>query len=143
MSSNNILWQGKSCPDGLPLSLTTYILTDEKLIIRKGLLNLQEKEVRLYRILSISLNCTLGQQLCGVGTIHCCAADKAMPEFDIVDVKDPRRVMELLSDAAEQSRERKGITIHELMSRKYSADDIDPDNLPAGLDLHKPDAERA
>lgn len=134
MRSNNILWSDKSCPNGLPLSLTTYILTDEKLLIRKGLLNQQEEEVRLYRILSISLNRTLSQRLCGIGTIHCCAADKTNPEFDIVDVKDPRRVMEILSDAVEQSRERKGVTVHELMSKKYA--DVDPDNLPDGLDLH-------
>lgn len=133
MSSNNILWQGKSHHD--LFSPSTYIITDEKLIIRKGLLGLKEEEVRLYRILSVSLSCTLRQRICGEGTIHCRTADKVIPEIDLVDVKDPRRVMEILSDAVEQSRESKGVTVHELMNKKFSNDE--PDSQPGGIGLFK------
>ena len=40
---------------GLPLSFTKYSLSEERLFIEKGFLNKQEDEVRLYRIMDISL----------------------------------------------------------------------------------------
>ena len=37
-----IIWTGKKCIMGMPISFTRYILTDSKLITRVGLLNLKE-----------------------------------------------------------------------------------------------------
>lgn len=72
---------------GLPLSFTKYSLTDEKLLIKTGVLNTNEEEIRLYRILDVTLKRSLGQRIFRVGTIHCCSADKSTPEFDIKSVK--------------------------------------------------------
>ena len=73
---------------GLPLSFTVYKLTEEKLIVETGFLSKKEEEIRLYRILDITLNRPLGQRLFGVGTIHCCSGDKSSPEFDIQKIKN-------------------------------------------------------
>ena len=40
---------------GLPWTFTKYAATDEKLLIRTGVLNVKEEEVRLYRILDLTL----------------------------------------------------------------------------------------
>ena len=40
---------------GLPWSFTVYSFDEERLFIEKGILSKQEDEVRLYRILDISL----------------------------------------------------------------------------------------
>ena len=59
-----ILWQDKKRTlFGLPLSFTTYIITEEKLLIQSGFLNKKEEEVRLYRILDLTLRRSLGQRL--------------------------------------------------------------------------------
>ena len=47
---------------GLPLSFTKYRLTEDRLFIEKGFLSKNEDEVRLYRILDLSLNRSLGQR---------------------------------------------------------------------------------
>lgn len=86
---------------GLPLSFTKYSLTEEKLLIKTGFLSLNEEEVRLYRILDVTLKKSLRQRIFGVGTIHCCSADKSTPEFDIKAVKNPEWVKETLSDLIE------------------------------------------
>ena len=39
-----VLWTGKKCILGMPISFTRYILTDTRLITRVGLLNLKEDE---------------------------------------------------------------------------------------------------
>ncbi len=100
---------------GLPLSFTKYCLTDEKLLVKKGFLNLEEEEVRLYRIMDVTLKRSLGERIFGVGTIHCCSADKSTPEFDIKSVKNSEAVKNLLSDAIERERMERRVGMREIM----------------------------
>ena len=92
---------------GLPWSLTVYKLTEEKLLIETGFFSKKEEEIRLYRIMDLTLRRTFGQRLIGVGTIHCCTADKSTPEFDILSVKKPKEVKNLISDLVEKQRDAK------------------------------------
>ncbi len=101
---------------GLPLSFTTYMLEDDKLLISTGFLSKREEEIRLYRIMDLTLKRSFGERLCGVGTIHCCSADKSTPEFDIKHIKNPREVKNLLSDMVEEERERKRIAGREFLA---------------------------
>ena len=55
---------------GLPWTFTVYGLTEDRLFIKTGVLNIHEDEVRLYRILDLSLRKTLWQRIMGLGTIH-------------------------------------------------------------------------
>lgn len=110
---------------GLPWSFTVYSLTKEKLIIKTGLLNKHEEEVRLYRIMDLALNRTLGQRIFGLGTVHVNSADKSTPEFDIKSIKDSERVKDMLSDMVEEERMRKRVSGREYMS-DYS-DSLDDD----------------
>ena len=101
---------------GLPWTFTKYAATDEKLLIRTGVLNVKEEEVRLYRILDLTLKRTLFQRLWGLGTIHVCSADKSTPEFDILNIKNPVIVKNMLSDMGEEERRKKRVSGREFMS---------------------------
>ena len=101
---------------GLPWTFTKYAATDEKLLIRTGVLNVKEEEVRLYRILDLTLKRTLFQRLWGLGTIHVCSADKSTPEFDILNIKNPEIVKNMLSDMVEEERRKKRVSGREFMS---------------------------
>lgn len=109
---------------GLPLSFTVYRLTEEKLYIETGFLSKKEEEVRLYRVMDLTLNRPLGQRIFGLGTIHCCTADKSTPEFDIKKIKNSRDVKNMISDMVEKEREAKRVS-----SREFMDDDSDHDNL--------------
>lgn len=109
---------------GLPLSFTTYKLTEEKLFVETGFLSKKEEEVRLYRIMDLTLNRPLGQRIFGLGTIHCCTADKSTPEFDIKKIKNSRDVKNLLSDMVEKERQAKRVS-----SREFMDDDFEHDEL--------------
>jgi len=100
---------------GLPLSFTVYKLTNEKLMVETGFLNKKEEEVRLYRILDITLRRSLGERLFGLGTIHCCSADQSTPEFDIKRIRSSSAVKELLSDLVEKEREARRVSSREFM----------------------------
>ena len=100
---------------GLPWSFTRYFLQEEKLIVRTGLINQTEEEIRLYRIMDITLKLPLGQRLWGLGTIHLCTADRTAPELDILRIKNARQVKDMLSDLVEKERTEKRIAARELM----------------------------
>ena len=101
---------------GLPWTFTKYAATDEKLLIRTGVLNVKEEEVRLYRILDLTLKSTLFQRLWGLVTIHVCSADKSTPEFEILNIKNPEIVKNMLSDMVEEERRKKRVSGREFMS---------------------------
>lgn len=116
---------------GLPLSFTKYFLTDEKLIIKSGFLTTKEEEVRLYRILDVTLKKSIFQRIFRVGTIHCCSADKTTPEFEIQSVKNPDWVKETISDMVESERTRKHVSSREHMigdDDDFDHDDYDDDH---------------
>lgn len=110
---------------GLPLSFTKYALSKERLFIETGFFNKNEDEVRLYRIMDISLSRSFAQRIFGVGTIHCCSADKTMKDFDIVSIKHPKEVKEQLSELIESQRDAKRVTNREYMEDDHGDMDMD------------------
>ena len=51
-----IIWRDRKRPFlGLPWSFTIYTLTEEKLLVKTGILRQKEEEVRLYRIMDATL----------------------------------------------------------------------------------------
>lgn len=125
MERPGVVWQDrKRIIFGLPWTFTKYVLTKEKLLIQTGILNTKEEEVRLYRIMDVTLRRSLGQRLFGLGTIHCCSADKSTPEFDIKWIPDSDAVKEKLSDLVEAERMAKRVS-----SREFMADEDDGELL--------------
>lgn len=119
------VWTDKKRPlFGLPLSFTRYKLTEERLLIETGFLSKKEEEIRLYRIMDLTLLRPLGQRLFKLGTIHCCTADKSTPEFDVLKVKDAEKVRDLLSELVEKQREAKRVS-----GREFMDDDVDHETL--------------
>ncbi len=101
---------------GLPWTFTKYTLTREKLLVETGILNKDQEEIRLYRIMDMTLKRTFWQRLFGLGTIHCCTADKTAPELDIKWIPDSANVKELLSDLVEAERMEKRVSSREFFS---------------------------
>ena len=115
---------------GWPWSFTRYGLTKELLTIKTGFFTTREDEVRLYRITDISMTVTLGQKLAKIGTLKCCSADKTLGDFEIKNIRDPKKVKALLSELIEKERAAKRVS-----SREYfSHNDADHDGIPDDID---------
>lgn len=126
----NIVWKDrKRTLFGLPWSFTKYSLSDDRLFISTGFFNTKEDEVRLYRIIDISLNRTLGQRMFGLGTIKCCSADKTLGDFEIKNIKKSKDVKELLSEMVEDERNRKKVTSREFIDHEDSEFDDGHDDM--------------
>ena len=111
---------------GLPWSFTVYYLTENKLICRKGFLNIVEDEVDLYKVTDKRLILPLGQRMVGCGTVHICSRDVNLPEFDMT-VKNPRQLMELLDEYVNDARDRYGTRGRDLYGAPppHHHDDLD------------------
>lgn len=126
----NIVWKDKKRTlFGLPWSFTKYSLSDDRLFISTGFLSTKEDEVRLYRIMDISLKRTLGQRIFGLGTIKCCSADKTLGDFEIKNIKKSKDVKELLSEMVENERNRKKVTSREFIDHEDSEFDDGHDDM--------------
>lgn len=127
MEKLNIVWKDRKRPIfGLPLSFTKYTLLEDKLLIDTGFLSSKQEEVKLYRIMDVTLKRSFIQKIFGVGTIHCCSADKTTPEFDILDIKNSFEVKEKISKMAEEQRDKKRVTGREIFVDSQD-DDLDDD----------------
>ena len=116
-----IIWKDrKRTLFGLPLSFTKYALTEDKIIIERGIFSRIEEEIRLYRILDFTLKRSFGERIFGLGTIHCCSADKSTPEFDIENIKDSQKVKNLISEAVEKARIKNKIISREVIDDSHS-----------------------
>ena len=125
METNFIWKERKRNALGLPWTFTKYALTDDRLFITSGLLKTVEDEVRLYRIMDLSLSQTLSQKIFGIGTIQVSSADKSMRDFEIKNIKKPRDVKEQLSKLVEENRDKKRVTNREFMGEEADFGDDD------------------
>ncbi|MEJ8753449.1 MULTISPECIES: PH domain-containing protein [Clostridia] len=122
-----IIWKDrKRIFFGLPWTFTKYSLSEDRLFISTGFFSVQEDEVRLYRIMDVSLERKLWQRMCGLGTIKCCSADKTMGDFEIKNIKKSREVKEMLSNMVEDERTKKKVSSREFMDHERDEfDDYD------------------
>ena len=125
METNFIWKERKRNALGLPWTFTKYALTDDRLFITSGLLKTVEDEVRLYRIVDLSLSQPLSQKIFGIGTIQVSSADKSMRDFEIKNIKKPRDVKEQLSKLVEENRDKKRVTNREFMGEDADFGDDD------------------
>ncbi len=108
---------------GLPWSFTVYTLDEEALHIKKGLFNVRIDDIKLYRILDMTLERSFGQRLFGLGTIHCCSSDKTAKDFNIISVTRSDEVVALLSRLVEDARDKKRVASREFMMDSYDNDE--------------------
>lgn len=122
-----IIWKDrKRIFFGLPWTFTKYSLSEDRLFISTGFFSVKEDEVRLYRIMDVSLERKLWQRMCGLGTIKCCSADKTMGDFEIKNIKKSREVKEMLSNMVEDERTKKKVSSREFMDHERDEfDDYD------------------
>ena len=126
------LWKDRKRYLGLPLSFTRYSLSEDRLFCEKGFLNLKASEVLLYRVRDLELNMTLGQRIFGVGTICVHSGDQSNPHLDLVNVKKPREVKELIHKSVEAAKDARRMRTMEVMGDM--GEDMEADELDAHMD---------
>ena len=123
MKKESMIWYDRKrlwC--GLPWTFTKYGMDEGRLFVETGFLNTKEEEVRLYRILSISLSKNIIQRIFGLGTIHIDSTDLDLKCLKITNIKDSDHVKEMLSEKVEEERMRNRVSAREFMNHGEDGD---------------------
>jgi hypothetical protein len=133
-----VLWTGK--PNnflGMPLNFTRYILTEKKLVIRKGFFNIREDKVELYRIMDMSMNLPITQRLFKCGTVHLVSKDVSIPEIDLRQIRNPYDVYNLVETNIEAQKKKYGVLGRDIVGAAMNLNsdmDLDNDGVPDNID---------
>lgn len=85
------IWQDRKRFLGMPLSFTRYAISEDRLFMSVGFLNIRDEEILLYRIRDISTIRTLWQRIFGVGSVQILSSDKTMPTLVLKILKIQRK----------------------------------------------------
>ena len=124
-------WKDRKRILGMPITFTRYRLSEDRLFCEKGFLNIKQDEVLLYRVRDLQLTMSLGQRIFGVGTICVVSSDKSLPHLDLVNVKDPRNVKELIHRSVEDAKDARRMRTMEVMGNDMAEDNFDDSDLDA------------
>ena len=123
------LWQDRKRYFGLPISFTRYWLSEDRLFISEGFLNIKDDEILLYRVRDIDTRRSLWQRIFGVGTVTVLSSDKTMPTLVLENVKDPIFVKELIHTQVEEMKIRRRVRFGEIMTDAEIDEDDDMDDI--------------
>ena len=113
---------------GLPWTFTVYSFDEERIFVDTGFFNKRQDEIRMYRVLDITVTRKFGQRLFGMGSIQLKTSDKTMGDFEIKNIKKVMDVKRQLSDLIEANREKKRISGREFMTSGSDMDFELPDD---------------
>ena len=125
MANIEYIWQDKKRYFGMPISFTRYALSEDRLFISVGLLNIKDDEILLYRVRDIDTDRSLWQRLFGVGTITIVSSDSTMPKLVLQNIKDPVGTKELIHEQVEEMKLKRRVRFGEIMGNNISGMDID------------------
>ena len=99
----------------------TYEVTDERLVIRRGIIMKSVDEIELYRIKDVRIDFSLINQIAGIGRITIASSDETTREGDLV-IRDIQKAQErreqlrrLVDTARQKRRVREVDMVHEDM----------------------------
>lgn len=126
------IWKDRKRYLGMPISFTRYAMSEDRLFISTGFLNIKDEEVLLYRIRDINTSRTLWQRLFGVGTVHVVSSDKSLPTAELKNIKRPLDVKELLHRQVEEIKILRRVRLGEIVTsddHDCCCDDSDLDDV--------------
>lgn len=107
-------WNDRKRHFGLPISFTSYALSDDRIFIKSGMLNERQEEILLYRIKDITMTRSLIQRMFGVGSVTLNTNDASTPTIILRNIKDTESVKELVHQCVETAKNKRGMAVTEI-----------------------------
>jgi uncharacterized membrane protein YdbT with pleckstrin-like domain len=87
---------------------TTYMVTNQRLYIRRGVLSKAEQQTRIDRVQNVNTNQKLLQRILSVGTVDFDTAGTDDSEFRFVGIANPGSVVHAVDKAQREAAEQTG-----------------------------------
>ena len=117
----------------MPLSFTRYSMSEDRIFLETGCLNLTQEEILLYRVRDITLKCSLGQRIFGVGTVILQSSDKSNPTLELKNIKKSRQVKEMIHRQVEEMKVSRNMRLGEILENGNGHDET-CQHVPADSD---------
>ena len=130
MDNDNImptLWKDRRHILWFPITFDKYRIANGRIYCQHGLISQREHECLMYRILDISLTRSLGNRICGTGTIVMKTTDDSDPVLTLKNVKSPREVKEMLHQQVEKVKIQRRLRVGEVLEDDGYGRDLDGD----------------
>ena len=118
------IWHDRKRILGLPISFTRYALSEDRLFLKRGVINVKQDEIVLYRVRDLRVSVSLWQRLFGLGTVTVISTDKSIPELMLKNIRQPNEVKELIHEYVEKMKIARRMRVGE-MSMDVDDDTID------------------
>lgn len=89
---------------GLPICFTKYSISDEKVNIKTGFLNIVEDDAYMYKIQDVRLKRSFFERIIGLGTVVCYTGDVTHPELKMIHIKNAEAIKDFIMQASEEAR---------------------------------------
>ena len=122
------IWHDRKRILGMPISFTRYALSEDRLFLRRGFLNVKHDEIVLYRVRDLRVSVSLWQRIFGVGSGTVVSTDKSIPELTLKNIRQPNEVKELIHEHVEKMKIERRMRIGE-MSMDMDDDSIDLEDI--------------
>jgi uncharacterized membrane protein YdbT with pleckstrin-like domain len=100
---------------------TTYEVTSDRLILRKGILAKSIDEIELYRVKDVRIDFTIVNQMADIGTITITSSDETTRDAPLVirDVDHARTRREQLRDLVNAARRSRGVREFDMVHEDF------------------------
>ncbi len=136
LPEEDVLWKDRKHWLWFPFSFTKYQITKDRLYIQKGLFRTVYDETLLYRIVDTRLIRSLGQKICGTGTVEVFSRVDTQKKIELKNIRHCQEVKRLISDLVEQVRDNKkviGKEFYGIMGHPHH----DADEMDEFVDFHE------
>lgn len=102
---------------GLPLSFTTYTVSQKKINIKKGLLRTEEDDTLMYKIQDVKLVRSLWERIFKLGTVICYSGDVTDAKLMLTHIKNSSEIKEYILETAEEGAKKSPYSTHNGLRR--------------------------
>lgn len=113
---DDVIWHDRKRHFGLPISFTTYYMSEDRLFAETGFFTTRVESILLYRVRDIGFERTLGQKIFGVGSVKIISSDKTAPELVLKNIKAPAKISELLHENVEETKIKRRMRVSEIIT---------------------------
>ena len=89
---------------GLPFTFTKYIIKEDMITYREGLLKTIENDCYMYKVQDVQHTATLIEKLFKLGTVICYTGDTTHPNLEMKHIKNSKAIKEFILKESEEAR---------------------------------------
>jgi uncharacterized membrane protein YdbT with pleckstrin-like domain len=100
----------------LRIKMDKYTITDERLIIKHGLIARKIEEIELFRIKDVMMNQGMIDRILGIGSVKILSVDDTTPALWIRRISNPMSAKETLRKMYRNARKKEGVVSNEFIN---------------------------